>query len=286
MTVFFLFAALFWGAYEQAGSTLNLFADRYTRLSVLGRRVPLVVVPVGAADLRDPPRPGLRVALDAARPARALEPRQVRARPALHGARVPDPGAGRPAWPRAAPACASARGGSWPSYFISELGELCVSPVGLSVVTKLAPVRIVGLMMGVWFLSNALRQQAGGLGGRLLQHDAPADPLWNGGGGDPRRRPGPDRAGEARAQPDERSALAMTFKHLTENPRDQARAWNIQLGVSGFRYADLNRVRRLEALDAAPSWRRSAGRGPDARRGARGLPRGRARWSGSTSRSC
>jgi POT family proton-dependent oligopeptide transporter len=41
------------------------------------------------------------------------------------------------------------------SYFISELGELCLSPVGLSVVTKLAPVRIVGLMMGVWFLSNA-----------------------------------------------------------------------------------------------------------------------------------
>src|SRR5258707_13343862 len=43
----------------------------------------------------------------------------------------------------------------------------------------------------------------------------------------------------------------MTFKHLTENPREQARAWNIPLGVPGFRYADLNRVRRLEALDRA-----------------------------------
>jgi NADPH-dependent glutamate synthase beta subunit-like oxidoreductase/NAD(P)H-flavin reductase len=43
----------------------------------------------------------------------------------------------------------------------------------------------------------------------------------------------------------------MTFKHLTENPRHQARAWNIPLGVKGFRYADLNRVRRLEALDRA-----------------------------------
>jgi hypothetical protein len=37
----------------------------------------------------------------------------------------------------------------------------------------------------------------------------------------------------------------MTFKHLSENPRQQARAWNIALGVPGFRYAGLNRVRRL-----------------------------------------
>src|ERR1700758_5468427 len=38
--VFFIFASLFWVAYEQAGSTLNLFADRYTRLSVLGFSFP------------------------------------------------------------------------------------------------------------------------------------------------------------------------------------------------------------------------------------------------------
>ncbi|HEX6738720.1 MAG TPA: hypothetical protein VF310_10625, partial [Vicinamibacteria bacterium] len=43
----------------------------------------------------------------------------------------------------------------------------------------------------------------------------------------------------------------MTFQHLPENPRDKARTWNIPLGVAGFRYADLNRVRRLEALDRA-----------------------------------
>jgi POT family proton-dependent oligopeptide transporter len=48
------------------------------------------------------------------------------------------------------------------SYLVSELGELCLSPVGLSVVTKLAPVRIVGLMMGVWFLSNALGNKLAG----------------------------------------------------------------------------------------------------------------------------
>jgi POT family proton-dependent oligopeptide transporter len=48
------------------------------------------------------------------------------------------------------------------AYFIEELGELCISPVGLSIVTKLAPVRIVGLMMGVWFLSNALGNKLAG----------------------------------------------------------------------------------------------------------------------------
>ena len=42
------------------------------------------------------------------------------------------------------------------SYFVVEIGELSISPVGLSVVTKLAPIRIVGLMMGVWFLSVAV----------------------------------------------------------------------------------------------------------------------------------
>jgi len=43
----------------------------------------------------------------------------------------------------------------------------------------------------------------------------------------------------------------MALTHLPENPRHEARAWNLQLGVPGFKYADLNRVRRLEALDRA-----------------------------------
>jgi POT family proton-dependent oligopeptide transporter len=48
------------------------------------------------------------------------------------------------------------------AFFLTELGELCLSPVGLSVVTKLSPARIVGLMMGVWFLSNALGNKLAG----------------------------------------------------------------------------------------------------------------------------
>jgi NADPH-dependent glutamate synthase beta subunit-like oxidoreductase/NAD(P)H-flavin reductase len=43
----------------------------------------------------------------------------------------------------------------------------------------------------------------------------------------------------------------MALKHLPENLRQEARAWNLQLGVPGFKYADLNRVRRIEALDKA-----------------------------------
>jgi len=40
---------------------------------------------------------------------------------------------------------------------------LCISPVGLSTVTKMAPVRIVGLMMGAWFLSNAFANYLAGM---------------------------------------------------------------------------------------------------------------------------
>jgi len=43
VVVFFLFASLFWGAYEQAGSTLNLFADRYVHLEAFGIKLYAVV---------------------------------------------------------------------------------------------------------------------------------------------------------------------------------------------------------------------------------------------------
>lgn len=47
-------------------------------------------------------------------------------------------------------------------YFIQELGELSLSPVGLSVFTKLSPVRIVGLMLGVWFLADSVGNKVAG----------------------------------------------------------------------------------------------------------------------------
>jgi len=47
-------------------------------------------------------------------------------------------------------------------YFIHSVAELCISPVGLSMITKLSIARIVGLMMGVWFLSISVAQYVAG----------------------------------------------------------------------------------------------------------------------------
>jgi POT family proton-dependent oligopeptide transporter len=52
------------------------------------------------------------------------------------------------------------------TYLIHTMGELCLSPVGLSMVTKLAPIRLGSLMMGVWFLSSFI---ANFLSGYLVQ---------------------------------------------------------------------------------------------------------------------
>jgi len=48
------------------------------------------------------------------------------------------------------------------AYLFHTLGELCISPVGLSYVSKLAPVKLVGLMFGIWFISNFLAGVIGG----------------------------------------------------------------------------------------------------------------------------
>jgi POT family proton-dependent oligopeptide transporter len=48
------------------------------------------------------------------------------------------------------------------TYLLHTIGELCLSPVGLSAMTKLAPVRIGGLMMGVWFLGSSVGNYIGG----------------------------------------------------------------------------------------------------------------------------
>jgi POT family proton-dependent oligopeptide transporter len=48
------------------------------------------------------------------------------------------------------------------TYTMLTLGELCISPTGLSFVTRAAPARYVSFLMGVWFLSNALANKLGG----------------------------------------------------------------------------------------------------------------------------
>ncbi len=60
------------------------------------------------------------------------------------------------------------------AYFFHTLGELCLSPIGLSLVTKLAPVRLASLMMGVWFCANAIANKVAGVIGA---HVGEAGPL-------------------------------------------------------------------------------------------------------------
>ncbi|WP_213520646.1 peptide MFS transporter [Nonlabens sp.] len=54
------------------------------------------------------------------------------------------------------------------AYLFHTLGELCVSPVGLSYVSKLSPTKLVGLMFGIWFVANFIANTAAGLTGRFI----------------------------------------------------------------------------------------------------------------------
>jgi POT family proton-dependent oligopeptide transporter len=161
IAILFVFASLFWGAYEQAGSTLNLFADRYTRLSAFGFSFPsswFQSVPAIFVILLAPVMAALWVRLGKYEPS---SPAKFAIGLLFAGlsflflvpaARIAQSGTGvlvSPLWLVG-------------SYFIIEIGELALSPVGLSVVTKLAPVRIVGMMMGVWLLSIAVGDKIAG----------------------------------------------------------------------------------------------------------------------------
>ncbi len=161
IVVLFLFASLFWSSYEQAGSTLNLFADQYTRLSILGFEFPSSwfqsVQPVFVI-LLAPVFAWLWATMGNRQPSSVTK----------FALGLLFAGA---AFLLLVPAGAVAQSGEgvrvspwWlvGAYFLTELGELCLSPVGLSAVTKLSPTRIVGLMMGVWFLSNAVGNKLAG----------------------------------------------------------------------------------------------------------------------------
>ncbi|MEP6572024.1 MAG: peptide MFS transporter [Gemmatimonadota bacterium] len=159
--VLFVFAGLFWGAYEQAGSTLNLFADRYADNRMFGFAFPsswYVSVQAGFVIILSPVFAWLWIRLGSRQPSS----------PAKFAIALFFAGL---AFLLLVPAGAQAQNGSgmrisplWlvAAYFIEELGELCLSPVGLSAVTKLSPVRIVGLMMGVFFLSNSVGNKLAG----------------------------------------------------------------------------------------------------------------------------
>ncbi len=60
-------------------------------------------------------------------------------------------------------------------YLVITFGELCLSPIGLSLVTKLAPVRLAGLAMGGWFLATSIGNKFSGFLGNVQNH---MEPMW------------------------------------------------------------------------------------------------------------
>ncbi|AWG25118.1 peptide MFS transporter [Flavobacterium kingsejongi] len=65
------------------------------------------------------------------------------------------------------------------AYFITTIGELCLGPIGMSIITKLSPKRLFGMMMGLWFLASAFGQLAAGkLGAEMSKSNTGATLLF------------------------------------------------------------------------------------------------------------
>jgi proton-dependent oligopeptide transporter, POT family len=172
--ILFVFSTLFWGGFEQAGSSLNLFGDRITRTTLLGFDFPSSwlqsvnaffiwsLAPLFAwiwmrLGSKEPSSPakfawgllfvglGFLVVAIAARTSAPV----AAGLPVTADTRLEPQHLVSPMWLILV-------------YLLHTVGELCLSPVGLSAVTKLAPARLVGSMMGVWFLSISLGNLIGG----------------------------------------------------------------------------------------------------------------------------
>ena len=164
--VLFVAALIFWSVFEQAGSTLNLFAQRATRTEAFGIAFPpswlqsvapfllVVLSPVFAwiwwrLGPRDPSSP-TKFTIGLVCVSLSFAILVIPAQAAEQGIRV------SPLWLVA-------------TYFLHTVGELCLSPVGLSAMTRLAPARIVGLTMGVWFVALSVGNYLGGRVGGLYE---------------------------------------------------------------------------------------------------------------------
>ncbi|WP_404335180.1 peptide MFS transporter [Sphingomonas sp. MMS12-HWE2-04] len=177
--VLIVFNVVFWTLFEQAGSSLTLFADRNTDLSFFG----LFSISAGQTQtfnalfivLLAP----LMSILWAALAKRGLEPSiPIKFGIALisvglgflflvWGANWADAGFKVSVW--------------WLAglYFIHSFAELCISPVGLSMITKLSIARIVGMMMGVWFLSISVAQYVAGIVAQFASVDTVGGQVTN-----------------------------------------------------------------------------------------------------------
>jgi POT family proton-dependent oligopeptide transporter len=164
LVVLFIGSALFWSGYEQAGSSLNLFAERYTDRTLGWLHF---VIPTGWFQSLNSAFIFIFAPFFAwawiALAKRNLNP----SAPAKFALGVMLMGSGFLVMAAAAAIVAS---GSkvlpyWliSTYLLHTFGELCLSPVGLSYYTKLTPKRFVGQMMGMWFLAMSLGNLVAGL---------------------------------------------------------------------------------------------------------------------------
>ncbi len=151
--VLFIASSVFWAAYEQAGSSLTLFAGRSTDRHLLGFEFPAswfqFVQPLFVITLA-PVFAWLWLALRHREPS---SPAKFTWGLLLSGT----------AFVLMVPAALIAARGTLAGplwlvgcYFLQTIGELCLSPVGLSAMSKLAPERAAGFMMGIWFLSISI----------------------------------------------------------------------------------------------------------------------------------
>ncbi|MBC7365423.1 MAG: peptide MFS transporter [Undibacterium sp.] len=169
--VFFFAAEIFWALFEQTGSTISLFADRLTRNEIFGSPFPsswwqsvnsvwvILLAPVFAF---------LWIKLGSKQPSSPLKFVLGLLFVALSFALMV---------PAAKLTADGKIGPIWlvGLFFLQTVGEMLLSPAGLSTMTKLAPHRLVGLVMGIWFLAAALGSKlAGALAGEF-KSDNPAE---------------------------------------------------------------------------------------------------------------
>ncbi len=169
--IFFLVATLFWGIFEQAGSTLTLFANELTHNEAFGKPFPstwwqsvnaLMVMALAPAFA------WLWVRLGDRQPSV----------PTKFGLGLLFQGLSFALMVAAAAATASGKvGPEWlvAVYLLQTVGEMCLSPVGLSTMTRLAPARLASMIMGVWFLATAIGSKlAGSIAGEFTAKDPAA----------------------------------------------------------------------------------------------------------------
>ncbi len=153
IAVCFLAAACFWSGFEQAGSSMNLFAERLTDRIIGQWEMPaswLQSVNSLFIILLAPMFSALWLGLGQRNPSI----------PAKMGCGLLFLALGFAvlAWASTHATLENPVGPSWlvATYFFHTIGELCLSPIGLSAITKLSPHRYVGQMMGIWFMGAAL----------------------------------------------------------------------------------------------------------------------------------